>query len=216
MRPEETSFRIDKPATIIVILATVVLLGILLFVFVFNNHWLDEEMFGILSDTISPSRTRIFKDISFLGSHRFLIPANLILIAIFIIKKYYWWAFRVGMVSLSSLGLMSLLKNLVQRNRPSMPLVDGITNFGFPSGHAFMSVAFFGILIVWAKESVTGKLHQTLIILFYIIMVLLIGFTRIYLRVHYTSDVIAGWSTGILWLVTCLFLLDRIKDKRIR
>jgi hypothetical protein len=77
MKVEESSFSINKPVTVIIILSTVILLGILLFVFVFNNHWLDEEMFGILSDTITPSRSRIFKDISFFGSHRFLIPANL-------------------------------------------------------------------------------------------------------------------------------------------
>ena len=51
------------------------------------------------------------------------------------------------LIALSSLGLMSLFKNLFQRDRPDHPLVNGITNYSFPSGHAMMSIAFYGLLI---------------------------------------------------------------------
>jgi undecaprenyl-diphosphatase len=145
-----------------------------------------------------------------LGNHRFLVPANLLLIAYFIIIKNKWWAIRVGGVALSSLGLMSVLKNLIQRDRPAMPLVDGITNYGFPSGHALMSVAFFGLLIMWTAETIKKKAQKNLIIGFCIFLVVVIGFTRIYLRVHYTTDVIAGWCAGIIWLGISVLLIEKL------
>lgn len=214
MKPEEKSFSIGRPGTVVITLAAIFLLVVLLLVFILKDSGLDEEVFSGLSGHITPARTRFFKDISFLGNHRFLIPANLLLIAYLIIKKNYWWAIGVTVVALSSLGIMSLLKNLIGLHRPSMPLVDGITNYGFPSGHSFMSVAFYGFLIVIAEKFIGNKTQRWVIVSFLTLLILLIGFSRIYLRVHYTTDVIAGWSAGILWFAISLFFLERIKTRR--
>lgn len=214
MKAEETSFKIGRLVIALIITAAIFLLAVILVVFVLDNDELDKKIFTTLSDHITATRTRLLKDISFLGNHRFLIPANLILIVFFLISKNYWWAIRVTVVALSSLGLMSLLKNLIQRVRPPEPMVDGITNYGFPSGHALMSIAFYGLLIVIAIHFIYDKIQRWIIISFLIILILLIGFSRIYLRVHYTTDVIAGWSVGVLWLVTCLFFLEKIKTRK--
>lgn len=216
MKAEETSFKIGRPAIALIVTAAIFLLAVIMVVFVLGNDQLDKKIFTILSDHITASRTGLLKDISFLGNHRFLIPANLILITYFLIKKKYWWAIGVAIVALSSLGIMSLLKNLIQRVRPPEPIVDGITNYGFPSGHALMSIAFYGLLIVIAVQFITNKIQRWVIISFLVILILLIGFNRIYLRVHYTTDVIAGWSVGILWMIACLFILEKIKTGRTR
>lgn len=216
MKAEQPSFNITRLTFVIIVLAAIFLLAVVLLVFVFNNDQVDEKIFMGLSDHITPARTSLLKDISFLGNHRFLIPANLILIAYFLFKKNYWWAIRTAAVALSSLGIMSLLKNLIQRVRPPMPIVNGITNYGFPSGHAFMSIAFYGLLIVIAVRFISNKTQRWVIISFLVILILLIGFSRIYLRVHYTTDVIAGWSVGILWMTACLFILEKIKTGRTR
>ncbi|MBI5857933.1 MAG: phosphatase PAP2 family protein [Sphingobacteriales bacterium] len=210
MNPGKPSFITGKTITTQIVVASVILFANLLMVFVFKNKWLDETVFNSLSPHTTAARTHLFRDISFFGNHRFLVPANLLLIAYFIITKNKCWAIRVGGVALSSLGLMSLLKNLIQRDRPVMPLVDGITNYGFPSGHALMSVAFFGLLIMWTAEIIKNKAQRNLIICFYIFLVVVIGFTRIYLRVHYTTDVIAGWCTGVIWLGISVLLIEKL------
>ena len=153
------------------------------------------------------------KAVSFLGNHIFLIPANLLFIAYLIFRKNKWEAITAGVVALSSLVLMSLLKNLIQRHRPASPLVEGITNFSFPSGHAFMSVAFYGLLVWWALSSIKNKWQQRILISFLLFLIFIIGFSRIYLRVHYTTDVVAGFCMGTIWLIISLIIMDTIQAR---
>ncbi len=178
-------------------------------VFVYGSNSFDQKTFDLINPHITESRTRIMRFISFLGKHSFLIPVIFSLIAWFIIKKNKWMAIRTAAILLSSLLLMSLLKSLIKRQRPPDPLVDGITNYSFPSGHAFMSVAFYGLLIWYATMYIRSKWLQRLAIFFLLLVIAAIGFSRIYLRVHYATDVIAGICIGFVWLDFCLWFIDK-------
>lgn len=123
-------------------------------------------------------------------------------------------AIRTGTVLLSSLLVMSLLKSLIKRQRPPDPLVDGITNYSFPSGHAFMSVAFYGLLIWYATIYIRTKWLQRVVIFLLLLLIAAIGFSRIYLRVHYATDVIAGICLGFVWLDFCLWFIDNKQTSR--
>jgi len=185
------------------------LLLTILLVFVLRNTGLDEAVFEAITPYRTAGCTRIMKAISFVGNHSFLVPANILFIVFLLLSKNKMAALSAGVTALSSLGLMSLLKNLISRNRPSDPLVQGITNFAYPSGHAFMSVAFYGLIIWWAALHINNKIWRRGIISFLLLLILLIGFSRIYLRVHYTTDVIAGFSLGTLWLIACWSLMKK-------
>lgn len=211
MKADNAMLRVTRMMVVMASLAFLFLIITILLVYVLKNKSFDSAVFSFTADHISPACTRFMRAITFLGKHSFLVPANLVLIACFIIIKNKYWVIIVAVVSLSSLGLMSLLKNLVQRHRPENPMVDGITNFGFPSGHAFMSVAFYGLLALWISVTVKNKWQRWIIISFLILLILLIGYSRIYLRVHYTTDVIAGFCIGALWLVLSLWLINKIK-----
>lgn len=189
--------------------ALLTLIFVIWLVFIANNTRPDEVVFDLVAPYTNGERTDWMKKITFLGNHKFLIPANLLLIAFFIYVKKHKDALLVAVVALSSLGLMSLLKNLVQRYRPSFPLVDGITNFSFPSGHALMSVAFYGLLAFYAIKMINNPVIKVSILLLLFALTMLIGFSRIYLRVHYTTDVIAGFSIGICWMFFCFWLLNK-------
>ena len=180
-------------------------------VFIVKENSFDQKVIDSLSSSITDTRTRLMIFISFFGNHSFLIPANFLLIFYFLFRKNKWDALRVAIVALSSLGLMSLLKNLFQRHRPAAPLVEGITNYSFPSGHAFMSMAFYGLLIYFIRHNLKAGWLRTVIILLTALLIFLIGFSRIYLRVHYTSDVVAGFSMGIAWLLFVLLAMDHFK-----
>jgi undecaprenyl-diphosphatase len=199
-----------RPITFFLLLfAFLLFFSIVWSVFVYRGMLYDEKLLSFMSLHTTNSRTYFMRLITFLGNHEFLIPANLVLIIYFLIKKNKLLALTITLTALSSLGLMSLLKNIFRRHRPEQPLIDGITNFSFPSGHAFMSVAFYGLLIWLAAISISNKKLQLAIIIFLLLLILAIGFSRIYLRVHYTSDVIAGFCFGFIWLMICLWLINK-------
>lgn len=178
-------------------------------VFIYGRNFFDQNVFVWIKPYITESRTRLMLLISFFGKHTFLIPSTLLLIGFFLIKKDKWMAIRTSTVLLSSLLLMSLLKKLLQRQRPPEPLVEGITNFSFPSGHAFMGVAFYGLMIWFASVYVQDKWTRRVITFLLLLIISAIGFSRVYLRVHYATDVVAGICFGFIWLDFCLWFIDK-------
>ena len=203
-------FEQGRIAKKILLAAALLLIFILVWVvFVYGRNSFDQKIFSLITPHITETRTRVMRFISFLAKHTFLIPLIFLLITYFLIKKNKWMAIRTATVLLSSLLLMSILKRLIQRERPPDPLIEGITNFSFPSGHAFMSVAFYGLLIWFASVYISNTWTRRLVICFLLLVIASIGFSRIYLRVHYATDVIAGICIGFVWLDFCLWFIDK-------
>ena len=151
--------------------------------------------------------------VTFLGKHQFLIPANIFLILYFIfIGHQNWFSIRVLTIALSSLVLMLLLKTLFQRKRPLSPLLTAARGLSFPSGHAIMAVTFYGLLLYIIRHATTVAWIKLAAAIMLITLIFLIGYSRVYLRVHYASDVIAGFIIGALWLAISLFVLDRVEE----
>ncbi len=91
------------------------------------------------------------------------------------------------------------------------PLLAGAMGFSFPSGHALMSTTFYGLLIFIVYENVKNKLLKWTLIVALCLLVLFIGISRVYLRVHYASDVVAGFCVGTTWLLLSLWGLSKIE-----
>ena len=181
-------------------------------VFFLRNNLFDEKVFAYLDKHVSPENNNLMLFFTFLGKHEFLIPANLILIAYFLfIKKHRWYSIKVPAIALSSLALMFGLKNLFDRDRPLVPLLEEARGLSFPSGHALMSVTFYGLLIYIVFKGFKNKTLKWTLIGLLLLLILTISFSRTYLRVHYASDVIAGFCVGILWLVICVSVLNRLE-----
>ena len=196
------------------IAAFFLLLLLVWLVFVEKNNQADQYVFGQLQPAISPAGIRFMKTVTYLGTHRFLIPANLVLIGFLLSRKKQRAALVVTVVALSSWGLMSVLKNSFQRHRPDFPLLEGITNYSFPSGHAMMSLACYGLLMGMAGYYFPAKKAQQVFIAFLGILIALIGFSRIYLRVHYASDVLAGYCFGLVWMCLSVLTVRYFQGKR--
>lgn len=117
-------------------------------VFIRRTSLFDEQVFEYVSYYVHPFRTSFMVFISFLGKHTFLIPANLVLLGFYIfIRKNKRLTVRITALALSSLSLMFVLKLFFQRSRPDIPLLEEVSGFSFPSGHALMSMTFYGLLI---------------------------------------------------------------------
>ena len=182
-------------------------------VFLLRNEDLDNRVFDALKPYINDTNTSIMNFITFFGKHEFLVPANLALIAFFLLKKRKWYSIKIPAIAISSLLLMFGLKQLFARQRPSNQLLAEATNYSFPSGHALMSVTFYGLLAYIAWHSVRDKGAKWVIISLLIFWIILIGLSRVYLRRHYYSDVMAGFATGFLWLVISLKVIRQIEKR---
>jgi membrane-associated phospholipid phosphatase len=174
---------------------------------------IDLEIFDFVKAYTNERNTRIMSTATILGKHQFMIPANLSLIGYFLfMRKRTWFSIRIAAIALSSLGLMFLLKYLFRRKRPQPPLLRPARGLSFPSGHAIMSVTFYGLLIYIISHSLKNKQLKWILIFSLSLLIQLIGFSRVYLRVHYASDVAAGYIIGLSWLLISLDLLKRIED----
>lgn len=108
--------------------------------------------------------------------------------------------------------LNSLLKLAFQRPRPELAYIH-LETYSFPSGHAAGSAAVYGALAFLLARRV-GRWGRIGCVLAYVAIVCTIGFSRLYLEVHYLSDVLAGFSVGIAWVAACLFVYRRYQSRR--
>ena len=183
-------------------------------VFVLNKTRLDTNVFNYLQSHVSERNNDIMEFFTFLGTHNFLIPAKLSLITYFLfIKKHKWYSIKIPAIALSSLGLMFLLKGLFDRDRPSIPLLFHAKGLSFPSGHALMSVTFYGLFVYIIFKGVKNPILKWTLISLLICLIIIIGMSRVYLRVHYATDVIAGYCIGFLWLVFTVWMLNKLEKQ---
>jgi undecaprenyl-diphosphatase len=205
---------------IVQVLASLLLfaLALSILVFLLRNQArkykpLDLLVFDRIQPTVSSATNRLMLGITFLGTHQFLVPANLLLIVLFlVIPGKGWFSVRVAVIALSSLVLMLLLKYLFQRKRPLSPLLSAAKGLSFPSGHAIMAVTFYGMLLHIMMFSGVADWLKFMLAVLLVVLIFLIGYSRVYLRVHYASDVLAGFIIGVLWLIISMAVLNTIED----
>lgn len=198
------------------VVAAILVLLLLLFGFIADEAVLEKEnqfdlkVFALLSPLATSNIISAMQTISFFGSRNFLLAAYIILVAYLLIRRKFRNAIDVSVIGLTSALLTFILKDIFQRQRPDMPLINGIMSYSFPSGHTVSSFVFACILIhlLWER-----KIHLTIkwsLSVLIILIALLIGLSRILLRVHYPTDVIAGYCLASSWLIISFWLLRRI------
>ena len=205
-----------KWITLRFILALVLFLGTL-FVFVAiadeivmeHEDAFDQIISHAILSVVSPFATKLMTFFTFFGSPSFLFPAYLALIIFYLFRRKRGLALDIAMIGLSSTGILFSLKDIFQRHRPLDPLINNVTGYSFPSGHSFSSFTFFGLMIYIIWRTKLHKLWKILIAFFLFLLAATIAFSRVYLRVHYPSDVVAGFSLSIAWLMLSLWILHK-------
>ena len=198
---------------ILLLLALITFIYLTRMIFIRESTEFDDRVYSAVKPYIKDGLTNFMLVITFLGKHDLLIPLNFVLIAFFIYRKERWFATRIAALSLSSLLLMFMLKFFFQRNRPLQPVIDDVSGYSFPSGHALISIVFYGLFIHMIWHEVKSKWLRITLITVLATLILLIAFSRIYLNVHYASDVIAGIAVGFIWLVLSLNIIHRIEKR---
>lgn len=105
-----------------------------------------------------------------------------------------------------------IFKNIFMRERPPFSLIDKPSDYSFPSGHTMCSVAFYGFIIYLVSKYVKNKFLKCFLIVLCLLVIVLVGFSRVYLSVHYFSDVICG---AIFGLVCLLMFVNYVKIRNI-
>lgn len=166
----------------------------------------DDVTRAAIHQLASPAMTNAMRGISFLGSTLFLTIATTIVIVWFALRKWGREAklFAITMAGASLLNVS--LKLAFKRPRP-VPFFNILPpeSYSFPSGHALTSCCFFGAFAAIITARIKSKRVRTVVWIVCATMFLLIGFSRIYLGVHYTTDVIAGFAAALIWILVVRF-----------
>lgn len=176
-----------------------------------NENPFDQVVFAHLRSITNPSMTKLMVGVTFFGSSYFLFPAYIVLILFFLLlKKNRQLSWNIAAIAITSTIILFSLKAIFHRHRPLDPLVQNVNGFSFPSGHSFSSFTLFGLLIyiMWNSRMNTALRWFLTVLAF--LFACSIAFSRVYLHVHYASDVVAGFCLCIVWLGISFWLLKKL------
>jgi membrane-associated phospholipid phosphatase len=153
--------------------------------------------------------------VSFLGA-----PTTLTIVTVggsllFLYRRRRTEAAMLSTVVLGGNLLNFCLKHLIQRGRPVFDdPIFSLPTYSFPSGHAMASTVFYGLLSIYALANARQRYAAYFAIAAAVFMVALVSFSRVYLGLHYLSDVMAGIAEGIAWLAFCFAALHYIRRRK--
>ena len=177
----------------------------------------DDATRAAVHTFASPTLTLFMRFMSFVGSTLFLTLATAGVIVWFALRK---WGREAKLFALTMIGASLLnitLKLAFKRERP-VPFFDlsAPESYSFPSGHSLASCVFFAGLAAILSGRIKRKRTRTIMWTTATIMFLLIGLSRIYLGVHYTTDVIAGFASAIIWILVVRFVEKELAKRKQR
>lgn len=153
----------------------------------------------------TPLLTKIFLIITNLGSPYVLILLTLLS---FLLKNK-----KLSFIITGNLGLITIinqvLKFIVKRPRPSDLFLIVETGYSFPSGHSMVSLSFYGLLIYFIYKYFKNKKLKIFLITFLSLIIILIGISRVYLGVHFVSDVISGFLLSLSYLIIFIKVINK-------
>lgn len=125
------------------------------------------------------------------------------------VKRKDQWGMLFFFITVAGGGLLNFwLKSFFGRERPNVNRIVEAEGLSFPSGHSMGSLTYYGFLGYLVIRSKYKPLSKLGLVMLFGLVILLIGISRIYLGVHYPSDVLAGYMAGSVWLVICISLLE--------
>jgi len=173
---------------------------------------IDKNVAGWLHERTTPGVSTLMQLITNLGS-AYWVTGVAVLTGIALWWKRYWYRLLALVLVIPGGMIMAfLLKIVFHRNRPSFN--DSIMIFqgySFPSGHTMAAVLLYGVLAVFAIIALKSWSWRVGTVISAIVIVLLVGFSRMYLGSHYLSDVLGATAAGLTWLVLCLTAVDTLR-----
>jgi membrane-associated phospholipid phosphatase len=177
----------------------------------------DDTTRTAVHQLASPGLTVAMRGISFLGSTYFLLALTIVVVVCFLLRHWQREAMLFA-ITMAGGGLLDVtLKHAFHRARP-VPFFNLVvpSSYSFPSGHALGSFCFYGALAAILATRLRDRSIRIALWYSSALIILLIGFSRIYLGVHYTTDVLAGFAAALIWIVVVAFVEQRLALRRQR
>jgi undecaprenyl-diphosphatase len=172
----------------------------------------DNQVRGAVHAWASPTRTWLMLGVTQLGSTP--IVTALAVVAVIVFLKLKWK--RAAILLAIDLGVAVVLdiflKDVFQRPRPQPFFgIPPPHTYSFPSGHALFAICFYGMVAALVTARLKNPLSVVLVWIFAALLVLAIGFSRVFLGVHYLTDVLGGWAIALAWVSVLLILRENWK-----
>jgi len=160
----------------------------------------DNHVRAVVHSWSNPALTRTMKLMSFIGEPFVIWP--LLCVAMFLLQRFHIRGWLLGIAMIGEVCIEQTLKFTFRRARPT-PFFGypQPSSYSFPSGHALGSLVFFGTLAALVAARIRSTAARALVWIVAILLVAAIGFSRIYLGVHYPTDVIGGYAAALVWVI---------------
>ena len=175
---------------------------------------LDIFTLNFVEQIRSPFLTIFFKAVTTMGEWSFVLGVLVLISFFFIIKKRFRYDLILWLATIGGLGTAFVFKEIFHRSRPIGGLIAE-TSSSFPSAHSVTSIAFYAFIFYLLAINAKGYFSKYLLISLMFLVPVLLGFSRLYLGVHYLSDVLAGYAIGDVWFLIGVYGLKFINRRKL-
>lgn len=172
----------------------------------------DQQITDYVISYRSPGLTRYFLFVTHVGDvygYLFVLVATVLLSML--VFKHWRYVVQITIVLFLSAVSNLILKRFIDRARPGIEHMVSVETLSYPSGHAMSAMAFYGFVIYLCYRFKMNVFLKVGIILLLFLLILSIGISRIYLGVHFPSDIAGGFIAGFIWVIFCILLFNLIE-----
>ena len=202
-----------KKFRIIIVCLCLLLFSVILFsVCKYGVLDIDNNVYNFISKNImNDTLSSILKCVTHLGGVAFIV---LLGVLCFMFCKKNRWFITFDLVGCTVIN--QTIKHIVRRPRPNVVRLVSESGYSFPSGHSMISVAFYGLVIYFFYKNINNKYLKWALISLLSLLILTIGFSRIYVGVHYFTDVVGGYLLALAYLVVYIYIYNKkvIKNEK--
>lgn len=215
-------FRQDNPKVTYIIIAVVAFIVVAVCIHLFleitedlkakyMTH-IDASVSQYIISFRTPALTKYFTFATNVGDSLGYLGAFVIITIVFYLMFHNWrYVIELALVSLLAVSSNVVLKQIIHRARPISEHLVTVKTLSYPSGHAMSAMAFYGLLIYLFYTFKMNRFIKIAVITVLALIILSIGISRIYLGVHFPSDVAGGFVAGFIWVVLCVLILNVIR-----
>ncbi len=180
----------------------------------------DTQITDFVISFRTPALNNFFTFVTDVGDfHGYLVMTALATLFLFLKLRHWKFIFQlIGVLVLASLSNIAL-KNAIDRARPTLEHMVVVKTLSYPSGHAMSAMAFYGFLVYLTFQIKMAKWLRFALTALFTLLILSIGISRIYLGVHFPSDVAGGFIAGLIWVAFCIILfniIDLLRERKRR
>ncbi len=174
----------------------------------------DSSIISAVQGLESPALTALFKIFTFIGSTATVAVLSLLLLVfMYFVMRYRSEVFLFIAVMGGTVVFNQIFKYMFHRERPSIHRLVEETGFSFPSGHSMLAFALFGVVAFLLWHELSSRIARGIVIVVAALVILCVGISRIYLGVHYPSDVLGGYLSSGFVLTIMIWFYQRHKEK---